>query len=278
MWDGTERLNDWLSDCLGVEKTEYAIAIGRMFLIGMVARVYDPGCQADYMLVLEGRQAAGKSTACRILGDPWFSDDLPGNVGSRDAALHLRGRWLVEISELHSFTRSELDALKAFLTRKIDIYRPPYGRKDITQPRQCMFIGTVNMRVYMTDPTGSRRLWPVTTGDIDTALLASWRDQLFAEAVMRYRGGERWWPDDAFETTQIAPEQDRRYQGDAWEDAIRDYLAPLAATTVSAVAKEALGFAIDSIGPVDQARIIRVFHHLGWQPRRNEKRRWWAAP
>lgn len=161
VWDGIERLGDWLTDCLGVAKTEYTMAIGHMFLVAMVARVFDPGCQANYMLILEGDQGTGKSTACRILGSPWFSDNLPGNLASKDAALHLRGHWLIEISELHAFSRSEIDALKAFLTRQIDIYRPPYARKDVHQPRQGMLIGTCNMLVYMTDPTGSRRFWPV---------------------------------------------------------------------------------------------------------------------
>ena len=124
VWDGVERLDDWLTDCLGVEKTEYAMRIGRMFLIAMVARAFQPGVQADYMLILEGEQRTRKSTACRALGSQWFSDDLPGNVGSRDAALHLRGHWLIEISELHSFSRSEIDTVKAFLTRRIDSYRP----------------------------------------------------------------------------------------------------------------------------------------------------------
>jgi predicted P-loop ATPase len=125
-----------------------------------VARVYGPGWQANYMLILEGRQGTRKSTSCRILGAPWFFDNLPGDLATRDAALHLRGHWLVEISALHAFSRSQIDALEAFLTRQSDIYRPIYGRKDVHEPRQSMFIGTCNMRVYMTDPTGSRRFWP----------------------------------------------------------------------------------------------------------------------
>jgi predicted P-loop ATPase len=278
-WDGVDRLDDWLTDCLGVEKTEYTMAIGRMFLIAMVARALKPACQADYMLILEGAQSTRKSTACRILGDPWFSDDLPGDVGSRDAALHLRGRWLVEISELHSFTRSEIDALKAFLTRRIDIYRPPYGRKDVEQPRQCMFIGTCNMRVYMTDPTGSRRFWPVATGDIDIDLLASLRDQLFAEAVNRYRAGEQWWPDSDFERLRIAPEQDQRYEEDAWEEPIGEYLRGVRQVTIYEIARHALAIDKDKIGTADQRRIVRILQHLGW--RRGKKLHGiyrWVAP
>jgi predicted P-loop ATPase len=191
VWDGVERHDDWLSDCLGVEKTEYAAAVGRMFLVGMVARIYQPGCQSDYMPILEGPQGLKKSSCCRVLAGEWFSDHLPENVASKDAALHLRGKWLVEIAELHTFSKSETAALKAFITRRVDIFRPPYGRKEIYRPRQNLFMGTTNRKVYLQDPTGARRFWPVLTTEIDIDLLTSWRDQLFAEALVRYRRGEK---------------------------------------------------------------------------------------
>jgi predicted P-loop ATPase len=277
VWDHTERLDDWLADCLGVEKTEYAMAVGRMFLIAMAARIFDPGCQADYMLILEGPQSTQKSTACRILGGEWFSDDLPPNVASRDAALHLRGKWLVEIAELHSFSRSEVAALKAFLTRRIDIYRPPYGRKDLHQPRQCMFIGTVNERVYLTDPTGGRRFWPVVTGEIDIDLLASWRDQLFAEALARYRRSEKWWPGAEFESRHITSEQEQRYEADAWEEPITDYLGSKTESTVFEVARQGLGFTADKIATHDQRRITNILQRLGWaRGTRQATRRPWV--
>jgi hypothetical protein len=290
VWDGISRLDDWLTDCLGVPKTEYAMAVGRMFPIAMVARIYQPGCQADHMLILEGPQRTRKSTACRILAGEWFSDDLPPNVASKDAALHLRGKWLVEIAELHAFGRSEVDALKAFITRRNDIYRPPYGRKKVHQPRQCVFVGTTNEQTYLTDPTGGRRYWPITTSEIDVELLRNSRDQLFAEALVRYRRGERWWPEAGFEATHIIPEQDHRFEGDAWEEPIATWLAGLqnpekpvdakTEVTIYEVARHALFITTDKIGTADQRRIVKVFQHLGWRrgKRGNTGLQLWMRP
>ena len=79
---------------------------------------------------------------------------MPENVASRDAALHLRGKWLVEIAEWHTFKRSATPALKAFITRREDIYRAPYGHHEVHCKRQNLFVGTTNQKVYLLDPTG----------------------------------------------------------------------------------------------------------------------------
>jgi predicted P-loop ATPase len=286
--DGTERLDDWLTDCFGVEKTEYAMAVGRMFFIGLVARIYEPGCQADYMLILEGPQRIKKSTTCRVIAGEWFSDSLPENVTSKDAALHLRGKWLVEIAELHHFSKAETAALKAFITRREDIYRPPYGRKEVYRPRQNLFVGTTNKKVYLQDPTGGRRFWPVGTTEIDIPLLTSLRDRLFAEAVVRYRRGEHWWPDADFETNHITPEQETRLEADAWEQPIAEYLSgkpnwnhefPKGRITVFDLARKALDFDAQRIGTHDQRRITDILERLGWRRGKREAgtgTRWWV--
>jgi hypothetical protein len=267
-WDGVERLETWLRHYLGAEDTPYTRAIGRMFMVAAVARILRPGVKCDYMMVLEGRQGVRKSTACRILGGEWFGDSLPENVASKDAAQHLRGKWLIEFGEMHALSKSETTALKAFISRQVENYRPSYGRKEVHEPRQCVFIGTTNKAQYLKDETGARRFWPVKVAVgrlIDTDLLTKQRDQLFAEAVHRFGKGEHWWPDDAFEREHIQPEQEARFEADAWEEAIADFLADKKQVTVLEVAKTGVGMETPKLGTADQRRIIAIMERLGWE-------------
>ncbi len=257
-WDGEKRLDSWLSTHLGAEASVYVSGIGKLFMIAMVARIYSPGCKADYMLVLEGPQGVGKSTACGLLGGRWYSDSLPDIRLGKDASQHLNGKWLIEVAELSALDKAEAAALKAFITRNEERYRPSYGRKEVIEPRQCVFIGTTNKQVYLRDETGGRRFWPVKVGRVNIESLAQNRDQLFAEAVQLYKDGANWWPDRNFEMNHILPEQDARYEADAWEQAISEWLAtqPVGEpVTVLSVARHALFMDPHRIGTADQRRI-----------------------
>jgi predicted P-loop ATPase len=281
-WDGTVRAPSLFPTYFGAEATDYAEAIGRMFLVSMVARIFEPGCKADHMPVLEGIQGSLKSTACQILGGEWFSDSLPEATEAKDAAQHLRGKWLLEVPEMHAMNRAEAAQLKAFITRRIERYRPSYGRREVIEPRQCTFIGTTNKDAYLRDETGGRRFWPLKTTTIRVDHLARDRDQLFAEAVTRYRDGEKWWPDKDFERDHIMPEQAARYESDVWEEPVSNYLATKTRVTVGEVAKEAVHIETPKTARADQNRITAIMESLGWKREHPtggtdyQGKRWWV--
>ena len=283
-WDGVARLVDLFPNYFGAEVTPYTRAIGSMFLISMVARILEPGCKADHLPVIEGPQGTLKSSACQILGGDWFSDNLPDVTAGKDVSQHLRGKWLIEVSEMHAMSRAEATLLKAFITRTTERYRPSYGRKEVIEPRQCVFVGTTNRDTYLRDESGGRRFWPVKAGTIDVDALAHDRDQLFAEAVVRFRKGVRWWPDKDFERDHIMPQQAARYEADVWEENIATYLANKidGRVTVGQVAREVLGIETPKIGTAEQRRIAAAMEQIGWRRERPDGKtdwqgkRWWV--
>lgn len=280
-WDGRHRVRDLFPNYFGTERSCYSEVVGEMFLVSMVARVFKPGCQADYMIILESRtQGELKSSACRTLaGDEWFSDHLPDIArGGKDLSQHLRGKWLVEMPELSAMGKAEAEQLKAFITRRIERYRPSYGRREVVEPRQCVLIGTTNQSAYLKDETGNRRFWPVKVSTVDIQSLGRDRDQLFAEAVNLFNGGVHWWPDRNFERDHIAPEQEARFESDPWEEIIAPYLGTQTKVTLTQVAREALHIEDQKVGKREQNRISACLRHLKWKSRNkveHPNKRWW---
>jgi predicted P-loop ATPase len=277
-WDGTERIASLFPAYFGAERNAYTEAVSTMFLIGMVARIYDPGCKLDHLPVIEGPQGALKSTACAVLGGSWFSDNLPEISSGKDTVQHLRGKWLIEVSEMHAMNRAEIAHLKSFISRAVERYRPSYGRKEVIEPRQGVFIGTTNKQTYLKDETGGRRFWPIKAENVDLPGLVRDRDQLFAEAVVQYRKGVRWWPTAEFERTYIMPEQAARYETDIWEEAIAEYLKGKSKVTIGGVARDALHMETPKIGTADQNRIRAALTQIGWHRHDKKDYRgiyWW---
>jgi predicted P-loop ATPase len=268
-WDGSSRLDSMLTTYFGVKVSPYTTAVSACWSLSAVARVFDPGCKADQVLILEGRQGSKKSTGLRTLGGSWFTDEIDA-IGSKDAATQLQGVWIVELAELDAMSRSEVSRIKAFMSKSFDRFRPPYGKHAIRFERQCVFAGTVNHSDYLRDETGNRRFWPVkcssagSNADIDIDGLMRDRDQLWAEAVARYRRGEKWWLESAGLIADAAAEQDARYATDAWEATIARFVLAKDWTTV-AEALTHLSVETPKQGQAEQNRVARCLKRLGWQ-------------
>jgi len=264
VWDGKTRLDGWLYVYLNVEPTDFTLAAGKAWLISAVARVYRPGVKSDHCLVLEGRQGIGKSRALSILGGEWFTDEL-AELGSKDSAMQLRGKWIVELAELDALNRTDSSRIKAFLSRSADRYRPPYARHVVEVKRQCVFAGTTNRSEYLADETGARRFWSVACGDrIELDDLARDRDQLWAEAVHEFRNGAKWWLEGQELEQEAAMEQAARYEEDPWHALVAGFLRGRSEVGLEDV-WSLLDMEVADRSIQDQKRLRNILHALGWR-------------
>lgn len=239
-WDGTERLAHWLHDLLGVDDTAYARAIGPKVLIGAVARVMKPGSKVDNVLILEGGQGSGKSSAIAALfGRDYTLESVDLFGDHKRLVMATSGKWAVEIAEFAAVRASNSERVKGLLSAVVDTVTMNYARVATDHPRQFIFIGTVNPdgTGYLADSTGNRRYWPVCVGDIDLKAIAAIRDQLWAEALTRFRAGERWWLDPG-ETVEAVAEQSEREESHPWDDVLADKLAGWAFVTANGALAE----------------------------------------
>jgi Virulence-associated protein E len=287
-WDGTVRLEYFLEDAFGTVRTPYTQAVGRCFLMGMVARVLMPGCQVDNLPVFEGAQGITKSRALRALGGSWYAEAMESVVG-KDFYLALAGKILVEVAEFSSFTRAENEAIKAAIARPTDRYRAPYGRRPEDHPRANVFAATTNEQEWNRDPTGARRFWPVRCGEINVEWIEACREPLFAEARervlrvapgcapgARVAAGAAWWDVPLEEARQ---EQAGRFESDTVAEAMKYYVA----THPHFTTLEVITFGLNLEGPQRFDRVLqnRVKAQLvQWGYRLEERpgvegRRWW---
>jgi predicted P-loop ATPase len=189
----------------------------------------------------------------------------------KDAVLETAGVLLVEIAEMDALTKATPSAIKSFLSRRRDRFRPPYGKHTINLPRQCVFAATINptMGGYLKDVTGSRRFWPVNCrGMIDCEGLELVRDQLWAEAVTLFRAGTCWWLETSELEALATTEQTARFVVDAWEEPIREWLADRIDTSVWEVLEHALGLGPKHWTQSAQKRVVDILTRMGFAKRR----------
>jgi len=268
-WDGEPRIDTWLVKYFGAEDTPYTRGIGSRWLISAVARAFAPGCQVDCMLVLESQQqGTGKSTALEALaGQGWFAD-TGLEIGNKDSYQSMRRKWIYEFGELDSIRGREVTRVKNFISARQDTYRPSYGRRAKDFPRQCVFAGTTNESQYLEDHTGNRRFWPIQTPRIDVAGIARDRDQLWAEARVRYQRGEHWHADTSeFRALCEAEQADRRPQ-DPWLPLLEEWLAaPIregGGFTTATVLTGACGVDKSDVNTRLETRLATLMKQLGW--------------
>ena len=221
-WDGECRIEILLCRCLQADDTPYVRAVTRKFFAAAVARIFYPGTKFDNVLVLDGAQGIGKSTIFRELaGDDYYSETLTlTDMNDKSAAEKLLGNWIVEIGELAGMRKAEIEKVKAFISTRDDKFRPSFGHVVESHPRQAVMVATVNgERGYLRDVTGNRRFWIVKCRQTEAVkrfeFSSEERDQIWAEAVWRWKNGEKLWLEgdllkDAEEVQRSAMEKDDR--------------------------------------------------------------------
>lgn len=269
-WNKTPRIDYFFSDFFGSEKSDYTTMVAKVFFLSAVARIFNPGCKVDYIPILEGKQGMGKSSAIRaLMPDPKYFRDTPFEIGSKDAYLALRRKWIVELAELGSMKKADVDHAKAFFSSQVDSYREPYGRNEVDIPRQSIFVGTINRDTYLQDETGNRRYLPIKCHEVDLNGIIKTRNQLWAEAIYRFNQGEKWWPDSSL-ADEMKEQQESRYDQDVWQSKIEEYLCMHKEVTIEDVAtsKQCLELELNKVDKRAEMRIGKILKHLGYSKHR----------
>lgn len=277
-WDKIPRLDTWLRDYAIAkdQPQEYLRVVGSKWMIGAAERVYNPGAKFETMLVLEGDQAAGKSTLLRELAtfgksraETYFTDRFSfSQIEDKYAALHLLGNLIVEFQELNGLSAKDRNKVKDWISQDTDEIRKPFASQTDKYPRQYVLAGTTNETNWMTDPTGGRRFWPVSVcGLVDIQGLREVKEQLWAEAVYRHKQGEPSYirPDDKVYDLFLK-EQSDRFVGDAWDQIVAEGVHTMIGTvTTDRIMSEVLGIPKDRWNNREKGRINGIMRHLGYK-------------
>ena len=276
VWDGQTRINTWLSDYCGADNSDIVSQFGRKWLIAAMARIMQPGCKVDTMLILEGEQGAGKSQLAHALSFGYFTDEHLDPKNAKESAMLLHGSWIVEVAELSSLKHSQTESSKAFYSRSVDKFRPPYERGIKEHPRQQIFIGTTNTDDYLKDSTGNRRYWPVKISNINIKKVIENREQLWAEALVQLKAGEQWWLDDEF-SAQAMTEQKERMAIDSNQLLVEEYIknGNFQCVTWQELWRDVLHEVFKNTDSNNvQRNITRILRSMGWQYKQGIRLPW----
>lgn len=272
-WDGTPRLSFWLQRAYGAPATQLMAEYGGCFLVGAVARIYNPGCKLDTMPIFYGPQGLGKSKSLAALFGEWFTDEI-ADFGTRDAAVQTQGVWGIEVAELKGLQGKDAETIKAFLSRCEDRYVQKYEKHPTTSKRQCVLFGTTNAAAFLGDETGNRRFWPVPVSKVEIEYIIANRDQLWAEAKASFVRGEPWWLTSAEAEEEQAISAEAVRELDPWQDALETHLIKKGNLEFVATADVLTALGVDAlakVSPADGRRLSRVMRALGYVPSQGRK-------
>jgi putative DNA primase/helicase len=286
-WDGIERLDSWLPYICGTEDTAYTRAVSRKMFVAAIKRIYEPGCYYAQLVVLEGRQRMFKSRLVKEIGGQWYASIHLKTHDVKTVVEEMRGKWILEIEELAGFSRQDNEHMKAFLSSQHDRVRLSYARKADDYPRQSIMIATLNpdeSNKYLMDQTGNVRYWPVKCSETQKIKIDEFieiRDQLFAEALVKYQAGEKIWLQGGEEEQLAELEQNMRLSDDPWNQVVHDWtltrpVNPHEEITTVQVATEVLMIAKERINSGVTRRIGLALKKAGWiRQRKNTEPRYW---
>lgn len=281
-WDGVSRLDSWLAEACNVENNSYNSQVGRKMICAMLKRVYEPGCQFDNLIVLEGKEGIYKTTMLRILGGQWYAP-FSIKAESKDAVDVMQGKWLLEMEELATLRGSEIEYVDAFLSRNVDRVRLSYRRNAQDFPRQCILVGTMNPigdNQYLKKQSENRRFWPIEChGTIKINWIKENRDQLFAEGMRLYKKEQLFLDnEEAIKISLNKLEERKSY--DVWIDIINDWLMGKNVASLEEILTKCLGITKEKISHSNIIRVGICMRQLHWLPKQlgRKKKKYYVRP